>query len=243
MQYIPAIIIGAGQAGLAMSHCLGRRRIDHVVLERGQIAERWRGERWDTLRLLTPNWMSRLPDWSYRGDHPDGFMTAPEFVGYLAAYARASRAPVEAGVAVQSVRPTSRGYRVETGRGVWEAPVVVIATGHCDVPRVPALAQRLPGWLRQITPSEYRNPDQLPDGAVLVVGASATGIQLAAEIRRGATRDCRGATEGAILGGGSNGSACSTRRRLRFRTCGAPAPNLLFSSWAGQTVARSTSEH
>jgi putative flavoprotein involved in K+ transport len=184
MQYIPAIIIGAGQAGLAMSHCLGRRRIDHVVLERGQIAERWRSERWDTLRLLTPNWMSRLPDWSYRGDHPDGFMTAPEFVGYLAAYARASRAPVEAGVAVQSVRPTSRGYRVETGRGVWEAPVVVIATGHCDVPRVPALAQRLPGWLRQITPSEYRNPDQLPDGAVLVVGASATGIQLAAEIRQ-----------------------------------------------------------
>jgi putative flavoprotein involved in K+ transport len=184
MHYVPAIIIGAGQAGLAMSHCLGRRRIDHIVLERGQIGERWRSERWDTLRLLTPNWMSRLPGWSYHGEDPDGFMTAPEFVGYLEAYAAASRAPVLAGAGVISVRPSSHGYRVETSRGVWEARAVVIATGYCDVPRVPALAQRLPRWIHQISPSEYRNPAQLRDGAVLVVGASATGVQLAAEIRR-----------------------------------------------------------
>ncbi len=183
MHYVPAIIIGAGQAGLAMSHCLGRRRIDHIVLERGQIGERWRSERWDTLCLLTPNWMSRLPGWSYHGDDPDGFMTAPEFVGYLEAYAGASRAPVQAGAGVISVRPSSHGYRVETSRGVWEARAVVIATGYCDVPRVPAMAQRLPRWIHQISPSEYRNPAQLRDGAVLVVGASATGVQLAAEIR------------------------------------------------------------
>ena len=190
MHYVPAIIIGAGQAGLAMIHCLGRRRIDHIVLERGQIGERWRSERWDTLRLLTPNWMSRLPGWSYHGDDPDGFMTAPEFVGYLEAYAATSRAPVQAGASVISVRPSSHGYRVETSRGVWEARVVVIATGHCDVPRAPALAQRLPRWIHQISPSEYRNPAQLRDGAVLVVGASATGVQLAAEIRH-CRPDCR----------------------------------------------------
>lgn len=184
MHFVPAIIIGAGQAGLAMSHCLARRRIDHVVLERGRIGERWQSERWDSLRLLTPNWMSRLPGWPYRGDEPDGFMTASEFADYLAAYAAASGAPVEGGTAVLSVQPASVGYRVETSRGIWETAVVVIATGQCDVPRVPELARRLPRWIHQMSPSEYRNPDQLPDGGVLVVGASATGVQLAAEIRR-----------------------------------------------------------
>ena len=184
MQYVPAIIIGAGQAGLAMSHCLGRRRIDHVVLERGQVGERWRTERWDSLRLLTPNWMSRLPGWSYGGNEPDGFMTARAFVDYLAAYAGTTCAPIECGTDVLSVRPAPAGYQVETSRGAWESRSVVIATGHCDVPRVPPLARCLPTWLHQITPSTYRDPGQLPDGGVLVVGASATGVQLAAEIRK-----------------------------------------------------------
>ena len=184
MHYVPVVIIGAGQAGLAMSYCLRQRRIDHVVLERGQVGERWRSERWDSLRLLTPNWMSRLPGWSYYGDDPDGFMTASEFARYLTAYADASDAPVKAGTTVLSVRSTPFGYRVETNRVGWETRAVVIATGHSDVPGVPEFAQRLPGWLRQITPSEYRNPSQLPDGGVLVVGAAATGVQLAAEIRQ-----------------------------------------------------------
>lgn len=184
MNYVPVIIIGAGQAGLAISHCLGRRHIDHVVLERGRVGERWHSERWDSLRLLTPNWMTRLPGWSYRGGNPDGFMMASEFVHYLEAYAEASRTPVVAGTAVLSVRPVSLGYRVETNRGVWQAQAVVIATGHSDVPRVPALARRLPRWVQQLTPSDYRNPGELPDGGVLVVGASATGVQLAEEIRR-----------------------------------------------------------
>ena len=158
MHYVPVVIIGAGQAGLAMSHCLTQRRIEHVVLERGRIAERWRSERWDSLRLLTPNWMTRLPGWSYDGDDPDGYMTAPEFVRYLADYAGSSGAPIKAGTTVLSVRSTPFGYRVETNWFGWETRAVVIATGQCDVPRIPDFAQRLPAWLHQMTPSEYRNP-------------------------------------------------------------------------------------
>ncbi|HYH17910.1 MAG TPA: NAD(P)-binding domain-containing protein [Azospirillum sp.] len=183
MQHSDAVIIGAGQAGLAMSHCLGRRGIDHVVLDRGRVGERWRSERWDSLRLLTPNWMSRLPGWSYRGPDPDGYMTMPEVVRYLEDYARSSAAPVETGTVVRVVERTPDGYRVETNRGVRATRVVVIATGQCDVPMVPAMARHLPADIRQITPQHYRNPDQLPEGGVLVVGASATGVQLAEELQ------------------------------------------------------------
>jgi putative flavoprotein involved in K+ transport len=184
MRQTDAIIIGAGQAGLAMSHCLARHGVDHVILERGRTAERWRSERWDSLRLLTPNWMSRLPGWSYRGPDPDGFMTMPEVVHYLDAYAQASTAPVETGTAVRSLRRTAGGYAVETGRDAWRTRAVVIATGHCDLPAVPAMASSLPAAVHQITPSGYRNPDLLPAGGVLVVGASASGVQLAEEIHR-----------------------------------------------------------
>jgi putative flavoprotein involved in K+ transport len=184
MQWTDTIIVGAGQAGLAMSHCLARRGIDHVVLERGRIAQRWRNERWDSLRLLSPNWMSRLPGWSYRGNDPDGFMTAPEFAHYLEDYARGSQMPVLEGTAVRSVRRAPGGYRVETTRGIWQARAVVIATGHCDVPAVPVFARSLPGRVKQITTSDYRNPAQLPAGGVLVVGASATGVQIADEVQR-----------------------------------------------------------
>jgi putative flavoprotein involved in K+ transport len=183
VQRTDTVIIGAGQAGLAMSHCLARRGIAHVVLERGRVAQRWRTERWDSLRLLSPNWMSRLPGWSYRGNDPDGFMTAAEFARYLEDYARASRAPVVEGTAVHSVRRTPRGYRVETSRGGWETRTVVIATGHCDVPAIPPLGRHLPDAIKQITPADYRNPTLLPNGGVLIVGASATGVQLAEEIR------------------------------------------------------------
>ncbi|TDH59112.1 pyridine nucleotide-disulfide oxidoreductase [Dankookia rubra] len=184
MQRISVVVIGAGQAGLAISHCLAGRGVPHVVLERGRIAERWRSERWDSLRLLTPNWMTRLPGWSYRGAEPDGFMASGDFAGYLDAYAGATDAPVECGVTVQAVRFGRRGYRVETNRGTWEAAAVVIATGYCDRPAIPDLAQALPAGIRQVTPSDYRNPAELPAGGVLVVGASATGVQLAEEIQR-----------------------------------------------------------
>ena len=184
MRQTDAIIIGAGQAGLAMSHCLGRLGIDHVVLERGRLAERWRSERWDSLRLLTPNWMSRLPGWPYHGADPDGFMTKPEYVSFLEQYARAGSVPAVTGAAVQSVRHMPGGYRVESDRGVWTAPCVVIATGHCDVPLVPEMARRCPASIRQVTPCAYRDPAELPEGGVLVVGASASGVQLAEEIQQ-----------------------------------------------------------
>jgi putative flavoprotein involved in K+ transport len=184
MRKTDAIIIGAGQAGLAMSYCLGSLGIDHIVLERGNVAERWRSERWDSLRLLTPNWMNRLPGWWYRGDDPDGFMPASELLAFLEAYSKDSGAPVITGAAVLSVRRVPGGYRVESERGTWNCRCVVIATGHCDAPFVPTMAAKLPAGIRQPTPTTYRNPRGLPEGGVLVVGASASGVQLAEEIQK-----------------------------------------------------------
>jgi putative flavoprotein involved in K+ transport len=183
MRRVETVVIGGGQAGLAMSRCLGDRGIDHVVLERGRVAERWRGERWDSLRLLTPRWQSRLPGFRYEGDEPHGYMTMTEVVDYLEAYGRSFAAPVEERATVLSVKPAGRGYRVDTDRGVWEASSVVIATGHCDVPLVPGMAARLPADVFQLVPTRYRNPGELPPGGVLVVGAAASGVQLADEIR------------------------------------------------------------
>src|SRR5262249_60768146 len=130
MHHIPVVVIGAGQAGLAMSRCLDRCPIHHVVLERGQIAGRWRSERWDSLRLLTPNWMNQFPDWSYQGSDADGFMTAAEFAASLEQYASTFSAPVVTGTTVQSVRRVPAGYRVESNKDTWHATSVVIATGH-----------------------------------------------------------------------------------------------------------------
>jgi putative flavoprotein involved in K+ transport len=180
---VDAIIIGGGQAGLAMSQCLARLGVEHVVLERGRIAERWRSERWDSLRLLTPNWMSRLPGgWHYDGADPDGFMTIPEVVTYLDRYAQAFAAPVETETRVHALRRTAQGFALDTSRGALQARTVVIATGHCDAPQVPAMARALPASIMQLTPSAYRRPAQLPQGGVLVVGGSASGVQLAEEI-------------------------------------------------------------
>jgi putative flavoprotein involved in K+ transport len=178
------IVIGGGQAGLAMSRCLVERGIDHVVLERGRTAERWRSERWDSLRLLSPSWMARLPGWRYQGADPDGYMAMPEVIDYLERYARSFAAPVVEHAAVQAVTPAAAGYRVITTRGDWRAPCVVLATGACDLPRVPALAGRLAPGLTQLHTSRYRRPGLLPDGGVLVVGASASGVQIADELAR-----------------------------------------------------------
>jgi putative flavoprotein involved in K+ transport len=176
------MVIGGGQAGLAMSHCLAHVGVESVVLERGRVAERWRTERWDSLRLLTPNWQSRLPGFRYQGPDPDGYMTMPEVVDFLERYARSFAAPVEEGTTVLAVEPADGRYRVTTDRGEWEASSVVIATGYCDVPAVPQIAGGLPDDLVQVVPSRYRGPRPLPDGGVLVVGASASGVQLADEI-------------------------------------------------------------
>lgn len=178
------VIIGAGHAGLAMSRCLADAGVDHVVLERGSVGDRWRTARWDGFRLLTPNWLSRLPGWAYAGGDPDGFMTAAEFVDYLSAYARSFDAPVQPGTTVVRVEPTDGGYAVLTDHGGWSARSVVIATGYHSRPQVPDLAGRLPADLVQLTPASFTSPAALPDGGVLVVGASASGVQLAHDLAR-----------------------------------------------------------
>ena len=165
-----------------MSRHLGERSIDHVVLERGEVAHSWRTERWDSLRLLTPNWQSRLPGYDYRGDDPDGFRTVPEVIDFIDRYAGAIRAPVRTNTRVTSVRLADPGYRVTADGGEWRCRTVVLASGACNIPSVPALAEAVPPGIETLTPFDYRNPDRLDDGGVLVVGASATGTQLAAEI-------------------------------------------------------------
>jgi putative flavoprotein involved in K+ transport len=153
------------------------------VLERGEVANSWRRERWDSLRLLTPKWLSRLPGVPYDGDDPDGYMTAAEVVELIARFAASARAPVRTSTAVTAVRRVEGGYRVTTDHGEIEARAVVIASGACNQPVVPAFARAVPQGVEQLTPFTYRNPDGLADGGVLVVGASATGVQIAAELR------------------------------------------------------------
>ena len=184
MGTVTTVVIGAGHAGLAMSRCLADRSIDHVVLERGEVANSWKTERWDSLRLLTPNWQSRLPGYGYEGDDPDGFRDMAETIAFLERYAEVIDAPVEAATKVTSVRAVDGGYHVASDRGTWRARTVVIATGACNVPVVPPLAEHLPPAIHTLTPMEYRNPGQLPEGGVMVVGASATGTQIAEEIHR-----------------------------------------------------------
>jgi putative flavoprotein involved in K+ transport len=171
-----------------MSRCLSDRSIDHVVLERGEVANSWRRERWDSLRLLTPNWQSRLPGFRYDGAEPDGFMTMPEVIAFISGFAVSSGAPVRTGTPVTSVRAVDEGYQVTTAHGELRCRTLVLASGACNQPSVPALRQAIPPALRSVTPTDYRNPDQLPEGGVLVVGASATGVQLADEIRRSGRR-------------------------------------------------------
>ncbi|WP_170611228.1 NAD(P)-binding domain-containing protein [Ruegeria arenilitoris] len=178
------VVIGAGHAGLAMSRCIAERGIDHVVLERGKVANSWRTERWDSLRLLTPNWCSRLPGYAYVGDDPDGYMNMAQLIDFIGGYASAISAPVETGTTVTSVREADTGFRVETDRGAWHCRAVVLASGACNVPAVPKLAGDLPKDILSIDTKTYRRPSDLPDGGVMVVGGSATGTQLAREIHR-----------------------------------------------------------
>jgi cation diffusion facilitator CzcD-associated flavoprotein CzcO len=167
-----------------MSRCLAERSIDHVVLERGEVANSWRSERWDSLRLLTPNWQSRLPGFSYNGDDPDGYRTLPEVIDFIASYAKAISAPVRTHTTVTSVRSTEAGYLVRTDRGDWRCRAVVLASGACNIARVPAFADRVPRSIAGFSAQEYRNPGRLADGGVLVVGASSSGTQIAYEIQR-----------------------------------------------------------
>lgn len=167
-----------------MSRCLSARAIDHVLLERGAVANSWRTERWDSLRLLTPNWQSRLPDFGYEGDDPDGYRNMPETIAFLDKYAQVIEAPVQTETTVTSLRYNDNGYQIGTDQGDWQCRTVVLATGACNIPTIPKIADAVPSGIAQLTPNNYRNPDQLAEGGVLVVGAAATGTQLADEIHR-----------------------------------------------------------
>ncbi len=155
-----------------------------MVLERGEVANSWRTERWDSLRLLTPNWQSRLPGYRYEGADPDGYMTMREVVDFISRFAAVSDAPVRTHTAVTAVRPADEGFHIATGTGDLRCRALVLASGACNVPSVPAMRAGLPSSIPCFTPFDYRNPGRLPDGGVLVVGASATGVQLADEIQR-----------------------------------------------------------
>jgi len=180
-----AVIVGAGPGGLAMSHELARAGVDHVVLERGEVANSWKYERWDSLRLLTPNWMCGLPGFPYDGPDPDGYMTAAETAAFVDRYRARIDAPVHTGVTVERVRRTGAGFTVATSAGVWQCDTVVAASGGSSEPRVPDLAAAFPACVQQLTALAYRRPEQLVgDREVLVVGASASGVQIADELRR-----------------------------------------------------------
>jgi putative flavoprotein involved in K+ transport len=186
---VTTVVIGAGHCGLSVSSHLAERGIDHVVLERGEVASSWRTQRWDSLRLLTPNWLTRLPGYAYRGDDPDGYMSAPEVTAFIEKYAKEIAAPVRANTTVTAVRRDGGGYVVETDQETWRARTVVVAAGGATVATVPEVRDAVPAGIehRVATGSPhglpgYRNPDDLPAGGVLVVGPSASGIQIAQEV-------------------------------------------------------------
>jgi putative flavoprotein involved in K+ transport len=179
-----AVVVGAGHAGLAMSRRLTERSIDHVVLERGEVANSWRTQRWPSLRLLTPNWQTRLPGHDYAGDDPDGFMPAAGVVAALTGYARVVGAPVRTATTVHTLRAVPQGFQIRANDDLVRAQAVVLATGACILPAIPGIADAIPPSIMMLTPLAYRDPGQLPEGGVLVVGASATGVQLAGEIHR-----------------------------------------------------------
>jgi putative flavoprotein involved in K+ transport len=186
IEHVEVVIVGGGQAGLALSYYLTEQGRDHVILEQGQIAESWRTRRWDSLRLIAPNWSLRLPGFTYPGDDPDGFMGKDEVASHIETYARSFAAPVREGVRVSTVERDAADARflVHTEADLYQAAQVVIATGALQRPRVPTWARELPTSITQVIPYEYRNPRQLPPGAVLVVGSGQTGCQIAEELVR-----------------------------------------------------------
>ena len=227
------VVVGAGHAGLATSHCLAALGIDHVVIERGEVGHSWRTERWDSLRLLTPNWLTRLPGLAYDGDDPDGYMDMSGVVAFLERYARLEGAPVETRTTVESVTGGDGGYDVVTDRGAWRCRTVVVASGACNLAKVPPCAASLPGTIESVTAMEYTKPSDLPDGGVLVVGASATGVQIAGEIRLsgrpvtlavGEHVGCRAGTGAGTSSGGWSARASTTSAGTRSTTsCGLAA--------------------
>ena len=189
VERVETLIVGGGQAGLAMSHMLTRRGCPHLVLERKRIAERWRTERWDGLRFQFPNWSVRLPDFPFAHADPDGFATSGEIVDFITAYATYIAAPVRCGVSVITLRRSygGTGFSAETSEGPIEADNVIIATGPYQRPVIPVLL-RDEVSIFQLHTSQYRSPNHLPPGAVLVVDSGASGAQIAEELFRSGRR-------------------------------------------------------
>lgn len=182
-RHLPVIVVGGGQAGLSVSYYLKRAGIEHLVLEKHTLTHTWRTQRWDAFCLVTPNWQCALPGHPYRGDDPHGFMKKDEIIAYLDGFIQSVAAPVLEHTAVLSVKTKPQGgYLVTTSRGVFSADQVVVASGGYHTPIVPRMAERLPASVRQIQSADYRNPQDLPDGAVLVVGSGQSGAQIAEDL-------------------------------------------------------------
>ena len=180
------VIIGGGQAGLAMSYCLQQRGREHIIIERRRIAERWRTERWDSLRFQMPNWSLQLPGKSYAGDDPHGFADYSDILRFVEDYAGEIAAPVRTGTEVMALDRDdhSDGFSISTARGAIAARHVVIATGPFQRPQIPEFSRGFPSYIYQTDATHYRNPDELPAGSVLIVGSGASGCQIAEELLR-----------------------------------------------------------
>lgn len=186
---IETVVIGAGQAGLAISYYLTKAGRAHVVLERAAaVANAWRNQRWDSFTLVTPNFQVRMPGAEYQGADPYGFMARAQVVAYFDSYVRRFQLPVRCNVEVTSVERDKEGYRVRTSTGEYRAQNVIVAIGHYQSPRLPPFSELLPAEVRQLHPMQYRNPSSLPLGAVLVVGSGQSGAQIAEELYQSGRR-------------------------------------------------------
>jgi len=185
-EQLESVIIGGGQAGLALSYYLTQQGRTHVVLERGRVAETWRSQRWDSFTLVTPNWMTQLPGFPSHEQDPDGFLPRDEIVITLERYAQSFHAPLRCGVQATAVllRPVGNGYQVETSDGSFEAANVALATGGFPHPKLPRGSVAIPINIMQLHSSQYRKPQRLPSGAVLVVGSGQSGSQIAEELHQ-----------------------------------------------------------
>ena len=181
--HLPVVIVGGGQAGLSMSYCLKKKNIAHLVIEKNRIGHAWRNERWDSFCLVTPNWQCTLPGYTYAGDDPQGFMLKDDIVDYLEGYAASFAPPIIEDIAVERIGRNAVGQcEVRTARGVITADNVVVAVGGYHTPIIPAMAHKLPPNMLQIQSGDYRNPQSLPDGEVLIVGTGQSGCQLAEDL-------------------------------------------------------------
>ena len=181
-RHVSVVIIGGGQAGLSMSYCLKQLDIDHIVFEKEKIAHSWRSKRWDTFCLVTPNWQCTLPGYHYPGSDANGFMQRDEIVQYIEDYARAFDPPIHEGVSVKKVQQIGSGYAITTSQGDYTADQVVVATGGYHHAKIPRMAERLPATVTQLHSSQYKNPESLPNGAVLVIGTGQSGCQIAEDL-------------------------------------------------------------